>query len=756
VEQIASWLTRLGLGQYAQHFAENEIDASVLPYLKEQDLKDIGIPLGHRRKILAAIGERGGLKSAIAEPAATEPKASVAAERRQVTVVFSDLVGSTALSGCMDPEDLREIISAYQRCVAETVSRFGGFVAKYMGDGVLVYFGYPEAHEDDAERAVWAGLELITTVASLNAPVRLQVRVGIATGVVVVGDLIGSGEAQERGIVGETPNLAARLQAVATPNSVIIADDTRKLLGDLFELQDLGTQDLKGIKGSARAWAVLRPGSVESRFEALHTSALTPLVGREEELELLLRRWSRAKNGEGQVVLLSGEAGIGKSRLTAALLESLAPEPHTRLRFFCSPQHTDVALYPIISQLIRAAALVQNDSPQAKLDKLDALLAQSSTSPEDAAIIAELLSLPNDGRYPALGPDPQQRRQKTLQALSTQVEALTRSNPLLMIFEDAHWSDPTSLESLDRVTDLIVTRPVLLLVTFRPEFVPPWIGRPHVMAMTLNRLTRRDANTLIDRVVGTKSLEAKIREDIIERTDGIPLFVEELTKAVLDVEGEGEAHGIVSGVPSTAMAVPATLQASLMARLDRLGSAKVLAQIGAAIGRQFSFALLNAVVGRPQTEVKDALDRLVAVGLLFQQGIPPDASYLFKHALVQDAAYGTLLRKQRRELHAKIVDQMLRLRPETSASQLATLAHHCMQAGDIEKAAEYQVQAGQLAAARSEMKEALSLLQNAISWLSLAPRGRTSRSLGASGPELTGRGARRGQWLFRYSHRASL
>jgi class 3 adenylate cyclase/tetratricopeptide (TPR) repeat protein len=720
MQQISDWLEKLGMSEYAQLFAENRIDLSVLPELTDQHLNDLGLPLGDRLKMLGAIRELSGATSL---PPQLERRPQDTAERRQVTVMFSDLVGSTALSGRMDPEDLREIISAYQRCVADMVRRFGGFVAKYMGDGVLVYFGYPQAHEDDAERAVRAGLELITAVASLKAPVRLQVRVGIATGVVVVGDLIGSGEAQERGIVGETPNLAARLQAVATPNMVVIADDTRKLLGDLFELQGLGTQDLKGIKGSAGAWAVLRPGSVESRFEALHASALTPLVGREEELELLLRRWSRAKNGEGQVVLLSGEAGIGKSRLTAALLESLAPEPHTRLRHFCSPQHTDIALYPIISQLIRAAALVHSDSLQAKLDKLDALLAQSSTSPEDAALIAELLSLPNDGRYPALGPDPQQRRQKTLQALSTQIEALTRSNPLLMIFEDAHWSDPTSLESLDRVTDLIVTRPVLLLVTFRPEFVPPWIGRPHVMALTLNRLTRRDANTLIDKVVGKKSLEAKIREDIIERTDGIPLFVEELTKAVLDVGGEGEAHRIVSGVPSPAMAVPATLQASLMARLDRLGPAKELAQIGAAIGRQFSFALLSAVVGRPQTEVKEALDRLVAVGLLFQQGIPPYASYLFKHALVQDAAYGTLLRERRRELHARIADHMLRLRPETSASQPATLAHHCMRAGDIEKAAEYQVQAGQLAAARSELKEALSLLQNAISWLSRAPEG---------------------------------
>ena len=343
--------------------------------------------------------------------------------------MFSDLVGSTALSARMDPEDLREVISAYQKCVAETVQRFGGFVAKYMGDGVLVYFGYPQAHEDDAERAVRAGLELIQAVGGLKSSAPLQTRVGIATGLVVVGDLIGSGAAQEQAVVGETPNLAARLQGIAEPNTVVIAESTRKLLGNLFDLQDLGAQDLKGIGGPVRAWAALRPASVESRFEALHASGLTELVGREEELELLLRRWSKAKTGEGQVVLLSGEAGIGKSRLTAALLERLAGEPHTRLRYFCSPQHTDSALYPIIGQMERAAGFAHGDTAQVKLDKLDALLAQTSTSTQDVSLFADMLSLPNDGRYPALDMTSEQRRQRTLEALVSQVEALSRSTP---------------------------------------------------------------------------------------------------------------------------------------------------------------------------------------------------------------------------------------------------------------------------------------------------------------------------------------
>ena len=605
MQQIADWLQKLGMSEYTQRFAENDIDFTILGDLSDQDLEKIGIAsLGHRRKLLRAIAnletiEKGAPAAAVvAAPASPLPLDT--AERRQVTVMFSDLVGSTALSARMDPEDLREVISAYQKCVTETVRRFDGFVARYMGDGVLVYFGYPQAHEDDADRAVRAALELIASVTRLASPVSLQTRVGIATGLVVVGDLIGSGEAQEREIVGETPNLAARLQGIAEPNMVVIAEGTRRLLGNLFELEDLGARELKGITGPMRAWAALRASSVESRFEALHAIGLTPLVGREEECELLLRRWSRAKSGEGQVVLLSGEAGIGKSRLTAALLERLAAEQHTRLRYFCSPQHTDSTLHPVIGQLERAAGLALDDTPQARLDKLDAMLTQSSASAQDAALIAEMLSLPNDGRYPALDLTPQQRRQKGLEALTAQLEALTRQRPVLQIFEDAHWADPTSLEVFGRAVDRIRALRVLLIVTFRPEFEPPWIGQPHVTALTINRLTEREVDAMIDRIVGNKPLPASIRQDIIERTDGIPLFVEEMTKAVLEAQNEGTAEHLAATVPSPALTVPASLHASLMARLDRLGSAKELAQIGAAIGREFSHALLAAVVQRPE------------------------------------------------------------------------------------------------------------------------------------------------------------
>ena len=725
MQQIADWLKKLGMSEYAERFAENRVDFSVLPDLTDHDLEKLGVVLGDRRKMLRAIANLEATeKSAPAIAAAATASAVTvglhdAAERRQVTVMFSDLVGSTALSARMDPEDLREVISAYQKCVAETVGRFGGFVAKYMGDGVLIYFGYPQAHEDDAERAVRAGLELVAAVSSLKTHALLQTRIGIATGLVVVGDLIGSGASQEQAIVGETPNLAARVQGVAEPNSVVIAESTRRLVGNLFELEDLGPKELKGIAGPVRAWAALRPASVESHFEALHASGVTELVGREEELELLLRRWSKAKAGEGQVVLLSGEPGIGKSRLTAALLERLAAEPHTRLRYFCSPQRTDSAFFPIISQMERAAAFAQDDTVRAKLDKLDALMAQSPTPRQDIALFADMLSLPNDGRYPTLDLTPQQRRQKTLEALRGPVETFARKRPVLMILEDAHWADPTSLEVFSGAVDRTAARRALLIITFRPEFVPPWIGQPHVASLTLNRLTRREVEAMIDRVIGNRQLAANVRQEIIERTDGVPLFLEEMTKAVLEAESPSTAERTAAAVPAAAMAVPATLHASLMARLDRLGGpAKEVAQVGAAIGREFSHALLAAVAGKSEAKRQAALNRIVAAGLLFQQGVPPNATYLFKHALVQDVAYGTLLREPRRLLHARIADTLESQFAEMANNQPEVLAHHCTEAGLIEKAASLWGKAGQRSMERSAFAEAMAQLTRALTQIS--------------------------------------
>ncbi|HEY7664380.1 MAG TPA: adenylate/guanylate cyclase domain-containing protein [Xanthobacteraceae bacterium] len=720
---LAGWLRSLGLEQYEAAFREAAIDETVLRDLTEDHLRELGFPLGARLKLLKAIAALDAGAPAVGVPAglARPDTPADAGERRHVTVLFSDLVGSTALSARMDPEDLREVISAYQKCVAESVRRFGGFVAKYLGDGVLVYFGYPHAHEDDADRAVRAGLELIAATSALALPVSLQTRVGIATGLVVVGDLVGSGEAQERGIVGETPNLAARLQGIAAPDTVVIADGTRRLLGHLFDFEDLGATSLKGIDGPVRAWRVLRASAVASRFEALRATSLTALVGREEEFELLLRRWSRAQRGEGQVVLFSGEAGIGKSRLAAALMERLAGVAHAQLCYFCSPQHTDSALHPVIVQMERAAGLAHDDTAPARLDKLDALLAPTATAREDAALFAELLSLANDGRYPALELAPPQRRHRTLQALVTQVEALARQRPVLMVFEDAHWTDPTTLELLGRVVDRIASLPVLLIMTFRPEFNAPWIGRPHVTALILNRLAQRDVGAMIDRVVGNKPLPGNVRQDIIERTDGIPLFVEEMTKAILEADDDDEALRTAAAVPSSALAVPASLHASLMARIDRLGPGKEVAQLGAAIGREFSHALLAAVARKPDAELEAALERLLEAGLLSRQGMPPYASYLFKHALVQDAAYGMLLREPRRALHARIAEALETRFSDVAQAEPEIVAHHFSRADLAGPASGHLERAGDRAVARSAYAEAVAHFSAALAQLDRLP-----------------------------------
>jgi class 3 adenylate cyclase/predicted ATPase len=734
--QVGTWLHGLGLSQYEQAFRDNDIDDEVLPELTAEDLKEIGISsVGHRRKLLAAIAAlRGSVP--LSSVASFQPRPELTtvsvfpappreAERRQLTVMFADLVGSTALASRLDPEDLREVIGAYHRCVTETVARYDGFVAKYMGDGVLVYFGYPHAHEDDAERAVQAGIEIPKAVGQLTAEggTALAARVGIATGHVVVGDLIGSGAAQEQAMVGETPNLAARLQVLAEPNAVVIAESTRRLLGDLFECRDLGAVAAKGFAGPITAWQVLRASTVESRFDAFHAAALTPMVGREEELELLLRRWRQATAGDGQVVLLSGEPGIGKSRLTRAIRERISGEPHVRLLYFCSPHHQASVLFPFISHLERAAGFVRDDPPERRLKKLEALLAQSTNEvTRDAAVLAELLSIPTESRYPPRSElSPHKRKETTLTTLLAQLDGLAARQPVLIIFEDAQWIDPTSRELLELIIDRVQHLPVLLVVTFRPEFQPPWVSQPHVTMHPLTRLDRREASAMIERLTGGKTLPQDLLEQIISRTDGVPLFVEELTKTMLEsdlLRSEGDQYVLTAPLPM--LAIPSTLHASLMARLDRLPIRKI-AEVGAAIGRDFSHELIAAVSGEPESDLNDALQQLVASELVYRRGMPPDAVYSFKHALVQDAAYSTLLRSARQQLHTRIAKTLEERFPETADTQPELVAHHFAEAGRAEQAIAYWRRAGKRASERSAHVEAVAHLSKGLALIETLP-----------------------------------
>jgi class 3 adenylate cyclase len=647
----------------------------------------------------------------------TTPTSSVSAERRQVSVTFCDLVDSTTLSSRLDPEDMHRIITSYHRCVTEAVERAGGFVAKYMGDGVLCYFGYPHAREDDPERAVRGALSLVETVPKLPFEA-LQVRVGIATGVVVVGDLIGRGEAQERGIVGETPNLAARLQGFAKPNSVVIEQRTRQLLGDFFEYSDLGAIVIKGFDRPIQAYEVLRESLIEGRFEALRAGALTPFIGRQEELGVLLQQWRQAKSGSAQVVLIVGEPGIGKSRLNATFLENIQGDDHVRLRYFCSPHHQNSALHPVIGQLKRAAGFVRNDTPDAKVKKLTKLLAPASQHDDSVILLAELMSIPTGGSQLNLAPE--RRKERTFDVLISQLESLARHQPVVLIYEDMHWIDPTSYELLNLVIERTRDLPVLLVATSRPEFKPEeWVGLVNRTAISLSRFGADEAARLVRRVVD--SLPPNTVDEIVERTDGVPLFVEELTKAV----AESRTQDRVTAVPHVALAVPATLHASLLARLDRLGPvAKDVAQVGAAIGREFSYLLLAAVAERNALELETALNRLTEAGLVFQRATTPDPAFFFKHALVQDTAYGTLLRSRRQSLHARIVGALETQFAEAALAQPELLAHHCAEAGLFDKAVGYFLAAGKRSMVRSAMREAGAQLTKGLDLLSGLPEGR--------------------------------
>ena len=664
------------------------------------------------------------LETATARSSLPHSPTECEAERRQLTVLFCDLVGSTALSTKLDPEDFREIVGAFHRCCAEEIAKHGGFVARYMGDGVLAYFSYPAAHEDDAERAVRAGLALVAAVAKLDlAAGTLRVRVGIATGLVVVGERIGEGVSREHEVVGETPNLAAWLQKRAEPDTVVIAAATRHLLGELFEYCILEAVPVKGVGDPVPAWQVTGARAVESRFEALHGSSLTPLVGREPEIALLLERWERAKEGDGQVVLLSGEPGIGKSRIIQELRDRLSDELYTRLSLYCSPYHTNSPLYPVIGHLERAAGFDRTDTAEAKLDKLEALLAPSATDVQGATqLLAAVLTIATDHRYPPLALTPQRQKQHTLEVLVEQLAGLAGRRPVLAIYEDSHWIDPSTFELLNLVIQRVQRLPALVVITFRPEFIPPWTNHAHVTRLSLSRLTRRHGSVIAQRVIGGKVLPAEVLEQIVSRADGVPLFVEELTKAVVElgllqaVGGRFELAG-----PLPPHAIPTTLYDSLMARLDRFAPIKEVAQIAAVIGREFSYQLLAALIDIPAKQLDQALGQLIASELVFQRGTPPEAMYSFKHALVQDTAYQSLLRSRQLQLHAKIARMIEERFPEIVEARPELLAHHFTEAGLALQAIIYWQRAGERDLGRSAYAEAISHLKQGLELLEALP-----------------------------------
>ncbi len=703
------WLENLGLSAYAETFRANDVDFEALPYLDDSDLKELGVSLGHRRRLLAAAAELAPRPPV--EAPAPAPVAPLddeeAVERRLLTVMFVDMVDSTPLAESLDPEDLHELIRSYQIAVTAAVVRYEGYVAKFLGDGVLAYFGWPLAHEDEAERAVRAARDALAAIKRIGekGKIALQARAGIASGEVVVGNIVGELASDDAAAIGATPGLADRLQRVAGPFEIVIGPMTRQLLGSTFEVEDLGARDLKGFAEPVPVWRVLGVNPAETRFEASHGEPLAGLVGRTHELGLLRDRWDLAKEGEGQVVLLVGEAGIGKSRLVQEFRREIADDPRFGFRYQCSPHHTNSAFYPVIQQLRRAAGISDEDSPKVKQQKIETLLKLTPGHFENAApLLSNLLRIPADPAAPPLNMPPQQLRQRTTECLVAQVSALSRRHAILLVIEDAHWADPSMLDYASELIKGIEDQRVLMVVTYRTELETEWPDRSHLTAIMLNRIGRRHSTEIAEAIAGQGLGDGMISQ-IVQRADGVPLHVEELTKTALESEtatGEG------------ADPVPTSLHTSLVARLDRLGEAKKIAQIGSVIGREFRHDLLSELAKDTQVAIDEALDRLVASGLVVRRGAPPMATYNFKHALVQDAAYATLLVSRRKRLHRAIVEMLEALLDAENRENIDLIAHHAMQAKDWTRAFDYFKEAGEDAVARSALPEAAGLLKQAL------------------------------------------
>jgi class 3 adenylate cyclase/tetratricopeptide (TPR) repeat protein len=672
------------------------------------------------------------------------------AARRQLTVMFCDLVGSTALSTGMDPEDLRDVIASYQSRCSAAIRHYDGFVAKYMGDGILVYFGYPRAHEDDAERSVRAGLNIVEAMAELNAGVprppgvELAVRIGIATGPVIVGDQIGEGTASETAVVGETPNLAARLQALAQPNQIVVSAATRAMLGDHFDLADLGAYELKGFAEPVPAWRVLSARDVESRFAATRTGSAAPLVGRQEEMGLLLRAWDGSRHGRGQVVLIQGEAGVGKSRMVEGLREASGKD-RIWVAIHCSPFHTASAFHPIIEHLKRVFGWQPEDSAQQHLAKLEAGLAgfKTLTLTESVRLLADLMAVPApEDRYPRLSMTAQQQRDATLDAIVAWLIETAERAPVLMAWEDLHWADPTTLETLGMLIEQAPTAPVLVVATYRPELTPPWPQRSHMTPITLNRLERPEVETMVGHLAGGRPLPGEVVDHIVAKADGVPLYVEELTKAILGsgvLEARGEAYVLTGALAQ--LHIPETLQDSLMARLDRAPRLREVAQLGSVLGREFAYDMISALAGIEEEMLQSGLGQLVVDELLYQRGRPPRSRYLFKHALIQDAAYQSLLKRTRQQYHQQVAKLLEDRFPEVASTQPELVAHHYTEANCPAQAIVYWHKAGAAAASRSANVEAIDQFRRGLELVEALPdmRARAERELDlqmALGPAL--------------------
>jgi class 3 adenylate cyclase/tetratricopeptide (TPR) repeat protein len=737
---LRQWLDSIGLGQYAGAFEKHSIDWDVLRKLNHSVLKDVGvISAGDRIRLLSAIKELGLQDGKNAEPTSSPSAGSGdargrcfdPAERRQLTVLFCDIVAYTDLAHRLDPEDLRDLIISYQNVCESAIKRYEGVVARYVGDGVMAYFGYPQAHEEDAGRSVRAGLGIIDGIRQLDLQlakrgIELSVRIGIATGVVVVGHAI------DGAVLGEAPNLASRLQAIALPNAVVIAPETRRLASEYFEYRDLGEQILRGLPAPIGAWQVLRERTPELRFEMRQVPKGTPLVGRSEEIALILRRWQQVKDGEGQVVLLSGEAGIGKSRLVQALCEKVSADPYNLIRYQCSPYHVNSALYPIIEQMRRVAGFCESDSTAIQLEKLEALLDSEGNDTHGLTpVFAALLSIDVGGRYAVSRLRSKALKDATLKALVARFVTLSEKKPLILIVEDAHWIDPTTKELLDLLLPAVIRKPFLVVISYRPEYRQQWSGFPNALTLPVVRLSRTDVVLMVEKMLAGKPLAQEVLEQIIKKTDGVPLFVEEVTKTIIESGQLIETdHSYIPDGSVAKLVIPATIRDSLVARLDSAASMREVAQVGACIGRTFTRDVLVAVLGLQERTVSMTLKQLEAAELVFRVS-GDNRSYAFKHALVRDAAYDSLLKSKRKQFHARIAEILAKSGSIVDAPP-EVLAHHFMEAGEIERAAHHWFQAANYAGARYANHEAIAHCTKALAALSHLSRSpeRTKTELG--------------------------